>query len=58
MELERELVLAQNVTGCHEHKKAAEIMQKKYNSLKNDYKGLLDAFEKSEKIRGEQKELI
>jgi hypothetical protein len=33
-------------------------MQKKYNSLKNDYKGLLDAFEKSEKIRGEQKELI
>jgi hypothetical protein len=46
------------VTGCHEHKKAAEIMQKKYNSLKNDYKGLLDAFEKSEKIRGEQKELI
>jgi|LauGreDrversion4_2_1035121.scaffolds.fasta_scaffold141207_1 hypothetical protein len=33
-------------------------MQKKYNDLKNDYKGLLDAFDTSERIRGEQKELI
>lgn len=33
-------------------------MKLRYEDLKKNYKHLLEAFEKSERIRGEQKELI
>ncbi|TNV82884.1 hypothetical protein FGO68_gene9677 [Halteria grandinella] len=55
--LERQLEAyqkASSLTGTKEREK----LQQKYTDLKSEHKQLMEAFEKSERIRSEQKELI
>lgn len=57
MNMERDLEAYHKASNVKAPKEK-ERLSLKYDDLKSEYKQLLEAFERSEKIRREQKELI